>query len=55
VTLAEYERLRAEYAARGPVPIICCGIDDLPTGLAGILYDLFGIGGPEPEPEAEIA
>ena len=53
MTLAEYERLRAEYAARGEDPFICCEIDDLPGGLAGILYDLFGIGGPEPELEAE--
>jgi hypothetical protein len=53
MTLAEYERLRAGHAARGEFPEICCRIDDLPAGLAGILYDLFGIGGPEPEPEAE--
>jgi hypothetical protein len=52
VTLAEYERLRAEHAARGESPDICCRIDDLPAGLARILRD-FGIGGPEPEPEAE--
>jgi hypothetical protein len=53
VTLAEYERLRAEHAARGEYPDICCRIDDLPAGAAGILRDLVGIGGPEPEPEAE--
>jgi hypothetical protein len=55
MTLAEYERLRAGYAARGEYPIICCQIDDLPAGLAGILYDLFGIGGPEAEPELGAA
>jgi hypothetical protein len=53
VKLAEYERLRAEHAARGEFPDICCRIDDLPAGPAGILRDLLGIGGPEPEPEAE--
>jgi hypothetical protein len=53
MTLEEYERIRAEAAARGGDVVIECRIDDLPTGLAGILYDLFGIGGPEPEPEAE--
>ena len=53
MTLAEYERLRAEYAARGEFPDICCPIDDLPAGPAGILRALFGLDGPEPELEAE--
>ena len=54
MTLEEYEQIRAEAAARGEFPEICCRIDDLPTGVAGIFGDLFGIGGPEPELEAEL-
>ena len=53
MTLAEYERALAEARANGCEAEICCRIDDLPGGLAGIFYDLSGIGGPEPEPEAE--
>ena len=42
MTLAEYERLRAEYAARGEFPEICCRIDDLPSGPSAWLADLAG-------------
>ena len=53
MTLAEYERLQAEHAARGEFPEICCRIDDLPAAPAGILRALFRLGGPDPELEIE--